>query len=70
MKLSTLKHDLKSLQGAIEVRMYEHRDCTKADVDLAIQHLDPNMLQDIPKCPNNLDISKGQHCKGNIMTIL
>ena len=46
-KQKILKHYLESLEGAIELWMYEHCDCIKAYVDFAIRHLDPNMLQNI-----------------------
>ena len=69
-KDKTLKHDLESLEGAIELWMYEHCDCTKANVNFAIRHLDPNMLQHIPKCPNNLDVFEGQLSEGNILATL
>lgn len=59
-KHRTLKHDLESLEGAIKLWMYEHCDFSQADVDFAIQHLNPTMLQDLAECPNNLDVSKGQ----------
>lgn len=63
----TLKHDLESLEGVIELWIYEHLDCTKVDVDFTIQHLDPNMLQDIP---NNLDVYGGQCCEDNMLMTL
>lgn len=66
----TLKHDLESLEGAIKLWMYEHCDFTKADVDFVIQHLNPNMLQDLAECPNNLDVSKGQRHEGHNLATL
>ena len=69
-KQKTLKHNLESLEVAVELWMYEHHDCTETNVDFAIWHLNLNMLQDIPKCHNNLNVSEGHHCLGNIMATL
>ena len=69
-KRKTLKHELDFLKSAIELCMYEHHDCTKANVKFALGQLDPNMLQDISKCPNNLDVFEGQHYEGNTLVML
>lgn len=66
----TLKHELDFLESFIELCMYELHDCTKANVNFAIGQLDPNMLQDIFKCPNNLDVFEGQQCESNTLVML